>query len=132
MQCTSLRLPAYMEPVVDELRKRFCEQFGREPGPEDPLFFDPDVKYPVPLPPQKLNRLWEELANTWLLRGEISAETAYAMKATGMFVREEDLHLLNPKEMQNWSRALDEYRRFAFRVTCEQLDSKNANERNTA
>ena len=126
MHCTPLRLPAYMKPVVDELRKRFSTQFGREPGPTDPLFCDPDVKYPVPLPREKLNRFWEQLVETWLLRGEISAETAYAMRATGMFVREEDLHLLNPKEMQNWSRALDEYRRFAFRVTGEQLDGESA------
>jgi hypothetical protein len=37
--------------VHDRLKKQhetFKEKFGREPGPGDPLFFDPDYDVPTP------------------------------------------------------------------------------------
>ena len=30
-------------------RKAFIEKFGREPGPDDPVFFDPDKDVPTPM-----------------------------------------------------------------------------------
>ena len=32
--------------IIAQQEKLFREQFGREPGPEDPLFFDPGVATP--------------------------------------------------------------------------------------
>ena len=34
----------------------FKEKFGREPGSDDPLFFDPDYDVPTPLADSKLRR----------------------------------------------------------------------------
>jgi len=34
----------------------FKEKFGREPGPDDPLFFDPDYDVPAPLTEAKVKR----------------------------------------------------------------------------
>ena len=37
--------------MVDALEKQiglFREKFGREPGPDDPVFFDPDADVPTP------------------------------------------------------------------------------------
>ncbi len=34
--------------------KMFVEKFGREPGPDDPIFFDPDYDVPTPLTSSKL------------------------------------------------------------------------------
>lgn len=107
------RLPIHLKPVVDELQKRFRQQFGRDPGAFDPLFFDPDAEQPVPLSPCKLNQLWEQIADTWLSRGEISAEVAFAMKATGLFVRDEDKHLLSKSQQKQWAAALEEFRLFS-------------------
>jgi hypothetical protein len=33
--------------ILDAQRRQFVEQFGREPGPDDPIFFDPDFHVPV-------------------------------------------------------------------------------------
>ena len=33
---------------------RFIEKFGREPGPDDPIFFDPERDVPTPWSPEKI------------------------------------------------------------------------------
>ena len=42
-----------MTPLVHqalhEQKKAFMEKFGREPGPDDPVFFDPDKDVPTPI-----------------------------------------------------------------------------------
>ena len=41
--------------IVQQL-KLFEEKFGREPGPKDPIFSDPDSDVPIPLSEAKLKR----------------------------------------------------------------------------
>ena len=43
------------EAIVQQL-KLFKEKIGREPGPKDPIFFDPDSDVPTPLSEAKLKR----------------------------------------------------------------------------
>jgi hypothetical protein len=47
-----------MTPLVHqallEQRKAFIEKFGREPGPNDPVFFDPDKDVPTPIDPARM------------------------------------------------------------------------------
>jgi len=50
----SVPLSKEMVAQLEELRKQFIEHFGREPRPDDPLFFDPDYHIPVPISPEKL------------------------------------------------------------------------------
>jgi hypothetical protein len=38
-----------------EQRKAFIEKFGREPGPGDPVFFDPDKDVPTPMDAERLD-----------------------------------------------------------------------------
>jgi hypothetical protein len=38
-----------------EQRKAFIEKFGREPGPGDPVLFDPDKDVPTPISPDRLD-----------------------------------------------------------------------------
>jgi site-specific recombinase XerD len=35
----------------------FREKFGREPGPDDPVFFDPDQDAPTPLTPERFEEM---------------------------------------------------------------------------
>ena len=37
-------------------REAFRAKFGRDPGPSDPLFFDPDADTPVPMSPDRMER----------------------------------------------------------------------------
>ena len=40
--------------IFDYQREQFVEQFGREPGPDDPIFFDPDFDMPVEMSAARL------------------------------------------------------------------------------
>jgi hypothetical protein len=43
-----------IQAALLEQRKAFIEKFGREPGPDDPIFFDPDQDVPTPIAPARL------------------------------------------------------------------------------
>jgi hypothetical protein len=46
--------PRVREALLEQ-RKAFIEKFGREPGPEDPVFFDPDKDLPTPIDPARFD-----------------------------------------------------------------------------
>jgi hypothetical protein len=43
-----------MKPLLEQ-RKAFIDKFGREPGPNDPVFFDPDKDVPTPIDPTRMS-----------------------------------------------------------------------------
>ena len=46
--------PLVHQALLDQ-RKAFIEKFGREPGPDDPVFFDPDKDAPTPIDPARMD-----------------------------------------------------------------------------
>ena len=46
--------PRVHEALLEQ-RKAFIDKFGREPGPDDPVFFDPDKDVPTPIDPARLD-----------------------------------------------------------------------------
>lgn len=44
--------------AVEGLRELFRKKFGRDPGPDDPLVFDPDADEPRPMPEKDLDRIY--------------------------------------------------------------------------
>ena len=103
-------MPTEIEETLAELFCRFREKFGRDPGPNDPIFFDPNSDHPLPLGQEALNEMWERLANAMACQGEITDETAYAMRKTGLLVTEQTRDLLRDAELDEWNDALEEYR----------------------
>src|SRR5437667_12109994 len=47
--------------IIGEQKKLFREQFGREPGPDDPLFFDPGVAALQFLSDESTDEMWKSL-----------------------------------------------------------------------
>ena len=45
--------PRVHDALLDQ-RKAFVEKFGREPGANDPVFFDPDKDVPTPIDPARM------------------------------------------------------------------------------
>ena len=103
-------MPPEIEETLAELFCRFREKFGRDPGPNDPIFFDPHSNQPLPLGRETLNEMWERLADAMVCQGEITPETAYAMKKTGLLVTEQTKDLLRDPELLEWNDALEEYK----------------------
>ena len=83
----------------------FRKKFGRDPRPDDPIFFDPDAKEPVPLNPQQYER---DMIETMAQAG-INPVFIYAFKRTGRIVTESNRHRLTEKELQEWNDAINEY-----------------------
>jgi hypothetical protein len=93
-----------------ELFCRFREKFGRDPGPIDPIFFDPQSNQPLPLGREALNEMWERWADAMVCPEVITPETAHAMKKTGLLVTEHTKDLLRDTELDQWNAAIEEYR----------------------
>ena len=45
----TVRLDPTQRELLERQRDAFRERFGRDPGPEDPVFFDPNADDPRPL-----------------------------------------------------------------------------------
>ena len=85
-------------------REAFIEKFGREPGPDDPVFFDPDADTPQPL---DLERYEKDLADAMAAAG-IDPRLIYASRKTGLLVTEENLDKLPAEVLEEWNAARDE------------------------
>ena len=100
-----------MTPEVFEAMKRqrqwFVEKFGREPGPQDPVFFDPAKDTPTPLDMDEMMRDFEAAAD----RAGLEPAISYAFKKTGLLVTQENQHLLSEEDLKEWREAIEEGRR---------------------
>ena len=84
--------------IVEEQRQRFVEQFGREPGPDDHVFFD--------APHQE--HVEHEMVQAMKEAG-IDPAKVYAFEKTGRIVSEDNLHLLSDADLAEWQAAIEEY-----------------------
>ena len=83
----------------------FRKKFGRDPCPDDPIFFDPNADEPVPLNPQQYE---QDMMETMAQAG-INPAVIYAFTRTGRIVTESNRHRLTEKELRQWNDAIDEY-----------------------
>ena len=104
----SIPMNAEVQRSIEERLRRFREKFGREPGPEDPIFFDPDADTPQPLSKAQQVEMMNQTLSA-ASRAGIRPELIYAMKKTDRMVSEANQHLLTEQELQEWQDAIDEY-----------------------
>lgn len=95
--------------VIERQLAAFRKKFGREPGPNDPLFFDPEADSPQPYPNEKFQRDWNELFDEVVRTGGMRSEIAYAAKKTGRVVTKENKKNLTRAELKEWDDAVKEY-----------------------
>jgi hypothetical protein len=93
--------------VVEELRRqqdRFREKFGRDPGPDDPVFFDPDADEPSPLP----DGFWEETFEHFADQAAdpMLRALALASRDLGYMVTEMNMHLFSAHEVEAFEDAV--------------------------
>lgn len=102
-----VRMSKEMIQMMEEQKQRFRQKFGRDPKPEDPVFWDENADEPMPISEEEIGRI--------LLKALITAgsplELVYAFQKTGRLVTESNMHLLSENEIQEWTDAVEEYRR---------------------
>ena len=97
--------PESMDMMQQQLQA-FREKFGREPGPDDPIFFDPDADTPQPF---RLEKFLEESTEAMVAAG-IRPEIIYSHRKTGgLIVTEENQENLSAEDIAEWEAAIDEY-----------------------
>jgi hypothetical protein len=86
-------------------REAFIEKFGREPGPDDPVFFDPDYDTPVALSEEKLRAHALEAMRA----AEIPPHLVYAYAKTGFIVNEQGYKQMSSADRAEYNAAIEEY-----------------------
>jgi hypothetical protein len=92
--------------LLELQRQAFKEKFGREPGPEDPIFFDENSPEPRHMLPDDIQQAIVEC----LTHAKVDPAFVHAFQVTGRLVTEENLHLLTEAEIQEWTDAVQAYR----------------------
>src|SRR5260370_42585079 len=95
--------------VIERQLESFRKKFGREPGPNDPIFFDPDAESPRPYPAEKFQREWNEMIDDAVRTGGVRPELGYVAKKTGFLVTEANKKNLSKQELKEWDGAVQEY-----------------------
>jgi len=110
---SSMKVPISREMARDlrKQRKAFVKKFGREPGPNDPIFFDPDAPGPEPV------QMSEDKARADMLKAMSQAgappAVVYAFSKTGLILSKEGIEqgLYPLAVVAEWEAAVDEYYR---------------------
>ena len=88
-----------------EQREAFIAKFGREPGPDDPIFFDPDADTPQPV---EMDAFEKEIAMAMAAAG-IDPALIYASAKTGLIVTEDNQDQMPEEALEEWEEAIREY-----------------------
>jgi hypothetical protein len=98
--------PELAEGVKRQLRA-FKEKVGREPGPDDPILFDPTSDTPRPIIDEVLDQHILEA----LHKAQVRPPIIYAYQKTGRLVTQRNSKQLTKAELKEWNDAFDEWYR---------------------
>ncbi len=107
----TVRLDSTQRELLERQRDAFRAKFGRDPGPDDPVFFDPKADEPRPIEEESLVAT---VAAAMKAAG-IDAAKIHAYRRTGMLVTRENLDQWSAEDLAEWQAALDEYGTLAAR-----------------
>ena len=94
----SLPMSAELAEVIQQQKRKFQEEHGRDFGPDDKLLFDaPSLEHV------------EHYMVEAMKKAGLDPAIIYAFEKTGLLVTEENQHLLPEKDLAEWEAAIDEY-----------------------
>jgi choline dehydrogenase-like flavoprotein len=96
---------ALFESVMRTQGQVFREKFGREMGPDDPIFFDENADTPQPMSKESHIRILVEACEA----AGIPPRLIYAVKKTGLIMGEGNQHLFSEEQRRAWDAAVAEY-----------------------
>jgi hypothetical protein len=93
--------------TLKEANQAFIDKFGREPGPGEPILFDPDFDVPTPFTEEKLTAKMVDA----MRHAGIREVLIYAYEKTGVIVTEQNRHLIDPNDLAEYEAACAEFER---------------------
>jgi hypothetical protein len=94
--------------AFEEQISAFRATFGRDPGPDDPIVFDPHVDEPTPLS----KNTWDSTLDDMIAAADqIGVDPAYlkACRDLGFILTEENKHLFSTAEIQEFFDTVEKY-----------------------
>ena len=110
------------QEILESLREAFEEKFGRPPGPNDPLFFDPNADEPQNLSLEKFDK---DVLEAMKASG-VPPQIIYAFKKTGRLLSADLIATYPPESVLEWEAAIDEY--FAMEDSPQHSDTRSTPE----
>jgi hypothetical protein len=95
----SIPMPKELGEALEQQKQRFVEKYGREPAPDDNLFFD--------MPPLEHA---EHFIVEAMKKAGMDPTIIYAFEKTGLIVTEANEHLISDKDRAEWEAAVREHR----------------------
>lgn len=93
--------------VIRRLRKAFVRKFGRDPGPNDPVFFDPDAQGPDPV--QMTEAQMRKMLVREMERADVPPHIVYAFHKTGLILVAELRDTYPPTVVAEYDAAIAEF-----------------------
>jgi hypothetical protein len=122
-----VRMTPEVQDALLQQREAFRVKFGRDPGPSDPVFFDPDAPEPVPMSAVKVEAETVEA----MRKAGTPPQIVYAYKRTrGLLLTEDMREHWPPDRVKEWDNAIDEY--FAIEEASKQPDRPSSEEWSTS
>lgn len=98
-----------IDPKLVDLLKRqeqtFIEKFGRPPGPDDPVFFDPTADEPQPI----IDEVVEHHLLEGMHKAGVHPAVIHAYQVTGLLVTKDNRKHLSKTDRKAWDDAIDEW-----------------------
>lgn len=107
----TVRLDPRQIELLERQRQAFRAKFGRDPGPDDPVFFDPKADKPQPVDPDGL----VATVVAAMEKAGLDPAKIHAYRRTGMLVTTENVSQWSAEDLAEWQAALDEYEALAAR-----------------
>lgn len=99
---------AEINDALAEQREAFREKFGRDPGHDDPLFFEPDANTPQEISEETLFADVDHMIEKTRTAGNNPAYFQ-AWRDTGFLLTERNMHLFSAADIDEWNAALERH-----------------------
>jgi hypothetical protein len=101
-------MPSRQERLA-ELNQLLVATFVREPGPDDPLFFDPDADTPTPIDEKKME---VEMVIS-MIRAGTTEHLIYAFVRTALILTKKTYRTVPAEIRAEWDLAMQDYERLS-------------------
>jgi len=103
-----IKINRQLAEAFEQQKQAFKQKFGRDPGPGDPVFFDPDADEPRFRTEAQIKAMQEQMCET-MRSACIDPAVIYAYQVTGRLLTKENKRFLTAEELMEWNDAIHEY-----------------------
>lgn len=105
-----IEVPGELAEMLDAQIALFEEKFGRPPGPDDPLFFDPNADTPQHIDAEQSVEEYTQAVMQAMAEAGLDPAIVHAFGELGYIVTEQNEHMFSLAELDEWEAAVARHR----------------------